>query len=189
MTPLGLQPLPPPVSSPATDGLATLVSEVASPTTGIVLSIAGPVELASPVAHSVASMELTINAHMGGDASSMSPQVSPGMVGVPAAVTDKVYKPSTATARRSARNAVAEDVSTAMDEDMMLRAMRRKAAKNLDFSGMDSSFSSFIPLSMHVLSSKLNSVSISLGKNSSEINVSANVLRRMEFDRLTVTKE
>jgi hypothetical protein len=39
---------------------------------------------------------------------------------------------------------------------------------------MDSSSSSFIPLSMHVLYSKLNFVGISLGKNSSEINVSAN---------------
>jgi hypothetical protein len=51
---------------------------------------------------------------------------------------------------------------------------------------MNPSSSSFIPLSTHVLSSKLNSVGISVGKNSSEISVSANVLRRMEFDCLTV---
>jgi hypothetical protein len=64
--------------------------------------------------------------------------------------------------------------------------MRRKAAKNLNFSGMDPSFSSFVALPTQVLSSKLNSVDISLGKNDFEINVFANVLRHMEFDRLKV---
>jgi hypothetical protein len=56
-----------------------------------------------------------------------------------------------------------EDGSSAMDEDTMQKPMRRKAAKNFDFSGMDSSSSSFIPLPTQVLSSKLNSVGISLG--------------------------
>jgi hypothetical protein len=74
----------------------------------------------------------------------------------------------------------------AMDEDTMQKAMRRKAAKNLDFSGMDPSSSSFVALPTQVLSSKLNSVGISLGKNDLEINVSANVLRHMEFDHLKV---
>jgi hypothetical protein len=68
----------------------------------------------------------------------------------------------------------------------MQKAMCRKAAKNLDFSGMNSSSSSFISLPTNVISSKLNSVGISLGKNDYEINVSANVLKHMEYDRLTV---
>jgi hypothetical protein len=81
---------------------------------------------------------------------------------------------------------VAEDGSVATDEDTMQKAMCRKAAKNLDFSGMDHAPSSFIAFPTQVLSSKLNSVGISLGKNDFEMNVSANVLRHMEFDRLTV---
>jgi hypothetical protein len=111
-------------------------------------------------------------------------------VEVPAAAVDKFCLPlavAACGARRSAMHAVAEDGSTVTDEDTMLKAMHRKATKNLDFSGMDTPSCSFIPLSTPVLSSKLSSVGISLGKNSSEINVSANVLRRMEFDRLTVS--
>jgi hypothetical protein len=81
---------------------------------------------------------------------------------------------------------VAEDGFVATDEDTMQKAMRRKAVKNLDFSGMDHASSSFIAFPTQVLSSKLNSVGISLGKNDFEINVSANVLRHMEFDRLKV---
>jgi hypothetical protein len=40
-------------------------------------------------------------------------------------------------------------------------------------------------LSTPVLSSKLNVVSIKLGKNVSEVNLSAKVLRHMEYDLLT----
>jgi hypothetical protein len=111
-------------------------------------------------------------------------------MGVPAAAVDKICPPpavAASGARRSVRHSVAEDGSTATDEDTLLRAMRRKAVKNLDFYGTNASSSSFISLSTPILSSKLSSVGISLGKNSSEINVSANVLRRMEFDRLTVS--
>jgi hypothetical protein len=68
----------------------------------------------------------------------------------------------------------------------MQKAMRRKAAMNLDFSGMTSRSSSFLSMSTPVLSSKLNVVGIKLGKNVSEVNLSANVLRHMEYDRLTV---
>jgi hypothetical protein len=64
--------------------------------------------------------------------------------------------------------------------------MRRKAAMNLNFSGMDHAPSSFIAFPTQVLSCKLNSIGISLGKNDFEINVSANVLRHMEFDHLKV---
>jgi hypothetical protein len=59
-------------------------------------------------------------------------------VGVPTAAVDKIYLPPASAAngaRRSARHSVAEDGSTATDEDTILKAMRRKAAKNLDFSG------------------------------------------------------
>jgi hypothetical protein len=68
----------------------------------------------------------------------------------------------------------------------MQKAMRRKANMNLDFSGMTSRSSSFLSLSTPVLSSKLNAVGVKLGKNVSEVNLSANVLRHMEYDRLTV---
>jgi hypothetical protein len=56
----------------------------------------------------------------------------------------------------------------------MQKAMRRKAM-NLDFSGMSSKSPSFISLSTPVISSKLNVVGIRLGKNASEVCLSANV--------------
>jgi hypothetical protein len=82
---------------------------------------------------------------------------------------------------------VADDGSVATDEETLKKVMRRKAAKNLDFAGMEPSSSSFISLPTSALSSKLNSVGISLGNSSCEINISANVLRHMEYDRLTVS--
>jgi hypothetical protein len=68
----------------------------------------------------------------------------------------------------------------------MQNALRRKATINLDYSGMTSHSSSFILSSTPILSSKLNAVGIKLGKNVNEVNVSANVLRHMEYDHLTV---
>jgi hypothetical protein len=53
----------------------------------------------------------------------------------------------------------------------MQKAMHRKAAKNLDYSGTDSQSSSLIYLSMPILSSKLNVVGIRLGKNINEVSV------------------
>jgi hypothetical protein len=88
--------------------------------------------------------------------------------------------------RRSTRHAVADDGSSTTDEDSLQKAMRRKAAMNLDFAGMSSKSSSFISLSTPVISSKLNAVGIRLGKNTSEVNLSANVLRHMEYDHLMV---
>jgi hypothetical protein len=44
--------------------------------------------------------------------------------------------PCAPTARRSTSHVVAEDGSSATDEDTMQKAMRRKAAMNLDFGGM-----------------------------------------------------
>jgi hypothetical protein len=81
---------------------------------------------------------------------------------------------------------VAEDGSVATDEDTMTKAMWRKAAMNLDYSGMTSKPSSFISLSTPILFSKLNAVDIKLGKNVNEVTLSANVLRHMEYDHLTV---
>jgi hypothetical protein len=81
---------------------------------------------------------------------------------------------------------VAEDGSSATDEDTMKKAMQRKAALNLDFTGMNSKSSSFISLSTPVISSKLNAVGIRLGKNDSEVSLSANVLRHMEYECMTI---
>jgi hypothetical protein len=142
----------------------------------------------TPVAHSSAPATPSVEVPSFGAASSTLSRASPRPVEVPAVVVDKFCLPPVVAAcgaRRSARHAATNDGSTTTDEDMMIKAMRRKATKNLDFSGMDTPSSSFIPLSTPVLSSKLSFVGISLGKNYSEINVSANVLRRMEFDRLT----
>jgi hypothetical protein len=58
---------------------------------------------------------------------------------------------------------------------------------NPDFSGMRSKSSSFVSLSTPVISSKLNAVGIRLGKNANEVCLSANVLRHMEYDGLTVS--
>jgi hypothetical protein len=52
---------------------------------------------------------------------------------------------------------------------------------------MSSKSSSFISLSTPVVSSKSNTVGIRLGKNASEVCLPANVLRHMEYDRLTVS--
>jgi hypothetical protein len=64
---------------------------------------------------------------------------------------------------------VAEDGCVATDEDTMKKAMRRKADMNLDYSGMNSKSSSFISLSTPIISSKLNTVGIKLGKNANEV--------------------
>jgi hypothetical protein len=87
--------------------------------------------------------------------------------------------------RRSGRQAQAEDGSGDTDEDMLQKAMRRKAEKNLDATGNKKSVS-FIKFSDSHMSSNLNSVGISLGSHSSEIVVLTNVLRYLEYERLTV---
>jgi hypothetical protein len=80
---------------------------------------------------------------------------------------------------------MAEDGSADTDEDMMQKAMRRKAEKNLDVSG-NSKSASFIKFSDSHISSNLNKVGVSLGSHSNDIAVSANVLRHLEYERLTV---
>jgi hypothetical protein len=72
-----------------------------------------------------------------------------------------------------------------MDEDMLQKAMRRKAEKNLDTAGNKKS-ASFINYSESHISSNLSSVGISLGSHSRDIVVSANVLRHLEYERLMV---
>jgi hypothetical protein len=68
----------------------------------------------------------------------------------------------------------------------MQKAMRRKAEMNLDTSGTKKS-TSFTAFSDSRISSNLSSVGISLGRNRDDISVSANVLRHLEHDRLTVS--
>jgi hypothetical protein len=87
--------------------------------------------------------------------------------------------------RRSGRHALAEDGSGDTDEDMMQKAMRCKAEKNLDVSGNKKS-ASFIKFSDSHISSNLNSAGISLGSHSRDIAVSANVFRYLEYEHLTV---
>jgi hypothetical protein len=69
---------------------------------------------------------------------------------------------------------------------MMQKAMRLKAAKNLDTLGMNISSSSFVNFSDSKISSNLSSVSISLGRHPEDISVSTNVLRHLEHERITV---
>jgi hypothetical protein len=57
---------------------------------------------------------------------------------------------------------------------------------NLDGVGTSGLSKSYISFSTPVVSSKLNSIGIKLGKNLNEINFSSNVLRHMEFDCITV---
>jgi ribosome-binding protein aMBF1 (putative translation factor) len=81
---------------------------------------------------------------------------------------------------------VAEDGAGDTDEDMMQKAMRRKAAKNLDTAGTKQSSTSFTAFSDSHISSNLGRVDVSMGRQSDEISVSVNVLRHMERGRLTV---
>jgi hypothetical protein len=91
------------------------------------------------------------------------------------------------TFRRSARHGVDASGASATDEDSMIKAMRRKAERNLDSPGILSSSKSFLSFSTPVISSKLANVGISLGSSRQEVSFSSNVLRHMEVDRLTVT--
>ena len=76
------------------------------------------------------------------------------------------------TLRRSARHAVALDGSTSTDEDALAKAMRRKAELFSDNAGKNNSSKSFLGFLNSNISSKLNKVGISLGKNDSNIVVS-----------------
>jgi hypothetical protein len=75
---------------------------------------------------------------------------------------------------------MAADGSTATDEDMMKKAMRRKAEKNLDNAGT----TYFTGYSDSRINSNLNSVGVSLGNNALDVSVSTKVLRHLEYDRV-----
>jgi hypothetical protein len=78
------------------------------------------------------------------------------------------------------------DGASATDEDVMAKAMRCKAKKNLDTIGTSSSSKSFTCFSPSRIAVNLSSLGVSLGKNSRDIMVSTSVLKHMEYDRLTV---
>jgi hypothetical protein len=82
---------------------------------------------------------------------------------------------------------VAADGAAGTDEDSMTKAMRRKAAANLDAKGMDNCSTSFLSFSTPQVTAKLNSVGVSLGSSLDAISISTNVLKHMEFDRLKFT--
>jgi hypothetical protein len=69
----------------------------------------------------------------------------------------------------------------------MQKAMRLKAQKNLDPAGTKSSASSFISYSNDKISSNLGGIGVSLGRCPDDISLSANVLRHLEHERLTVS--
>jgi hypothetical protein len=120
-----------------------------------------------------------------------SPTVTTGRVSTPTSpspVVTPLRQPLHATpSRRSMRQVTATDGALASDEDSLSRAMRRKAASNLDSTGSEPSSKSFLNFSTQSISAKLNSVGVSLGSSVGTVNVSANALRHMEFDRLKVT--
>jgi hypothetical protein len=80
------------------------------------------------------------------------------------------------------------DGASATDEDSVMRAMRRKAELNLDYSGIisPSKSKSFLSFSTHMISSKLASVGVNICSTERDILFSSNALRRMEVDHLTV---
>jgi hypothetical protein len=107
----------------------------------------------------------------------------PSSLTVPALKADFVM-----STRRSERYGPALDGASVTDEDSMHKAMRRKAERNLDYSGVisPSKSKSFLSFSTPMISSKLASVGVNIGSNDREISFSSNALRRMEVDRLTV---
>jgi hypothetical protein len=78
------------------------------------------------------------------------------------------------------------DGASTTDEDVMTKAMRRKAELNLDTAGTSSPSKSFTCFSPSRIAVNLSSLGVSLGKNSRDIMVSTSVLKHMEYDRLTV---
>jgi hypothetical protein len=98
--------------------------------------------------------------------------------------TDFVMPP-----RRSGRFGTSVEGASVTDEDSMIRAMRRKAELNIDYSGMvtPSKAKSFLSFSTLNINSKLGNIGVKIGSCEKDIIVSSNVLRRMEVDRLMVT--
>jgi hypothetical protein len=69
----------------------------------------------------------------------------------------------------------------------MAKAMRHKAASNLDPSGTSPCDKSFLSFSTPQISSKLNNLGVSLGTSLDLVSVSTKALKHMEFDRLKCT--
>jgi hypothetical protein len=82
---------------------------------------------------------------------------------------------------------VGADGFAVTDEDSLTKAMRRKAASNLDTSGNFSSVNSFLAFTTPQISAKLNNVGVSLGNSFELISVSTKALKHMEYDRLKCT--
>jgi hypothetical protein len=78
------------------------------------------------------------------------------------------------------------DGASVTDEDVMKKAMRRKADQNLDTSGMTPSSKSFTRFSDSRIAANLSSIGVSLGNSSRDVSISTSVLKHMEYDRLTV---
>ena len=87
--------------------------------------------------------------------------------------------------RRSGRHYVGTDGSADTDEDSMVKAMRRTAARNLDFEGTPSR-KSFMSFDKSKVSSNITRLGVSLGRNEKEVDFSVKALKQVEFDRLTV---
>lgn len=87
------------------------------------------------------------------------------------------------TPRRSERHLTTADGASAMDEDALAKAMRRKAAMYTPPIGTSLANKSFLSYSNSKISSKLRNVGVCLGRNENEITVSANMLKHMEYDR------
>jgi len=82
---------------------------------------------------------------------------------------------------------MAEDGATPTDEDSLARAMRLQATRNLDFSQGISTTKSFLSFPDVCISSNMKALGVSFGSTGSEVNISVNALRRVEFDRSKVS--
>jgi hypothetical protein len=91
--------------------------------------------------------------------------------------------------RCSGRFGTSAEGASVTVEDSMIRAMRRKAELNLNYSGMvrPSKAKSFLYFSTLDINSKLGNIGVKIGSCEKDIILSSNVLRRMEVDHLTVT--
>jgi hypothetical protein len=104
--------------------------------------------------------------------------------------SDPEAPPVVATAtpsRRSVRHGVGLDWAATSDEDFLAKAMRRKAAVNLDYAGINKISKSFLTFPTPLIAANLNNVGVHLGRSVNSISVSANTLRCIEYDRIKLT--
>ena len=93
--------------------------------------------------------------------SSSSPRPSIPQLGT---VTANVAGLTPPSLRRSGRHAIGADGTTATNEDSLVKAMRRVAARNLNFEGT-SSRQSFFSFDNSKVSSNITSLGVSLGRS------------------------